>query len=71
MSVEEFYNKEAKSYDNSRWTGPIGNYVHAQYERLVAESLPIIPGAKYLEIGCGTGRFYRASGVQRSEPHGR
>lgn len=57
MNVEEFYNNEAKAYDTLRWTGPIGNYVHRQYERLVAESLPIIPGARYLEVGCGTGRF--------------
>ncbi|HEY0967249.1 MAG TPA: class I SAM-dependent methyltransferase [Opitutaceae bacterium] len=57
MNVEEFYNNEAKAYDTLRWTGPIGNYVHRQYERLVAEALPIIPGARYLEVGCGTGRF--------------
>jgi 2-polyprenyl-3-methyl-5-hydroxy-6-metoxy-1,4-benzoquinol methylase len=57
MNVEEFYNSEAEAYDTLRWTGPIGSYVHRQYERLVAESLPIIPNAKYLEVGCGTGRF--------------
>lgn len=57
MNVEEFYDREAKAYDALRWKGPIGAYVHTQYERLVSEAVPIIPGAKYLEVGCGTGRF--------------
>lgn len=66
MNVEEFYNKEAKAYDTLRWSGPIGNYVHGQYERLVKAAVPVIPEAKYLEVGCGTGRFtttYAAHGL--------
>lgn len=57
MDVEQFYDNEAKAYDNLRWTGPVGSYVYAQYDRLVAEMVPIDLAAKYLEVGCGTGRF--------------
>jgi 2-polyprenyl-3-methyl-5-hydroxy-6-metoxy-1,4-benzoquinol methylase len=57
MDVEEFYSREAHRYDELRWRGPIGEYVHRQYERLVLECVPQDENAKYLEIGCGTGRF--------------
>jgi ubiquinone/menaquinone biosynthesis C-methylase UbiE len=57
MSVEEFYNQEAERYDALRWSGPVGTYVHRRYEELVFEAVPILSEAKYLEIGCGTGRF--------------
>ncbi len=56
-TVEEFYNKEALQYDERRWAGPVGQYVHETCARIVAKSVPIIEGARYLEIGCGTGRF--------------
>jgi 2-polyprenyl-3-methyl-5-hydroxy-6-metoxy-1,4-benzoquinol methylase len=57
VNPEHFYDKEAATYDQRRWSGPIGRYVRATYEELVTEAVPILPGAKYLEIGCGTGRF--------------
>jgi ubiquinone/menaquinone biosynthesis C-methylase UbiE len=66
MSVEEFYNQEAARYDALRWSGPVGTYVHRRYEELAFEAVPILPNAKYLEIGCGTGRFtapFAAKGI--------
>ncbi|MEO8164124.1 MAG: class I SAM-dependent methyltransferase [Betaproteobacteria bacterium] len=55
--VESFYDEEASTYDAKRWHGPIGQYVHSTYQRLVFEVTPIDPQKQYLEIGCGTGRF--------------
>jgi SAM-dependent methyltransferase len=66
MNVEEFYDNEAIAYDQLRWTGSIGRYVHQQYEKLVSASVPIRADSKYLEVGCGTGRFtvpFAAKGV--------
>jgi ubiquinone/menaquinone biosynthesis C-methylase UbiE len=66
MSVEEFYNQEAERYDALRWSGPVGTYVHRRYEELAFEAVPILSEGKYLEIGCGTGRFtapFAAKGI--------
>lgn len=55
--IKEFYDNEALTYDQRRWTGPIGRYVHDVYERLVFEITPLSESTKLLELGCGTGRL--------------
>lgn len=55
--IEDFYTREAEEYDAKRWTGPIGSYVYKTYNRLASEAVEPQRGLKFLEIGCGTGRF--------------
>lgn len=55
--VKEFYDSEASTYDQRRWFGPIGRYVHDTYERLVFEIVPLSEDTRLLELGCGTGRL--------------
>lgn len=55
--VQSFYDAEAAQYDNLRWRGAVGEFVHDTYERLVRDSLSRLDVETCLEVGCGTGRF--------------
>lgn len=57
MQTAEFYDAEARLYDQKRWGRPAGARLGNFHQRLVLSMLARIQGKKILEVGTGTGRF--------------
>lgn len=55
--VIEHYNREAVAYDASRTDSPSGRRLTRFESRWLTRHLPGQPGARILEMGCGTGRL--------------
>ena len=65
--VKDYYNKIAKEYDSSRFDNTYGQFIERQERKFLDKHL--LPGARILNLGCGTGRFmeYCSDGADFSE----
>ncbi len=55
--VQQFYGKDAISYDAARWLLPAGQYNNRVQQEIVTELLGPFSGERVLEVAVGTGRF--------------
>jgi ubiquinone/menaquinone biosynthesis C-methylase UbiE len=53
----DFYEWEAETYDEKRWSTPSGRYVNAVQKGIVLDWVNELSGQKVLDVATGTGRF--------------
>ena len=68
QAVRAYYDGIAARYDESRFGNSYGRYLDAQERPLLRRWLPAVPGARVLDLACGTGRLleFASLGVDAS-----
>jgi len=66
--IEKYYDRIAKSYDESRFSNTYGQFIHAQETAILKNWLRGVDPHKTLDVGCGTGRFlpFAENGLDQS-----
>lgn len=66
--IEKYYDRIAKTYDESRFSNTYGQFIHAQETAILKNWLRGTDAAKILDVGCGTGRFlsFAENGLDQS-----
>lgn len=57
IEVKNFYDNDAKNYENSRFTTSIGRYNNNVHKEIVMNVTDSWAGKKVMDLCCGTGRF--------------
>lgn len=57
MQVKNFYDNDAKNYENSRFTTSVGQYNNNVHKEIVMNVTDSWTGKKVIDLCCGTGRF--------------
>jgi len=67
--INDYYNKTAQNYDNSRFGNSYGEFIDYQEKAIVTKLLKDIPRSQTLDMPCGTGRFldFADFGIDASE----
>jgi ubiquinone/menaquinone biosynthesis C-methylase UbiE len=68
MSVIEYYNEQARDYDQSRFSNSYGKYIDLAERSILDDWLKNIDKQTVIDFGCGTGRFldYAMTGMDAS-----
>lgn len=66
--LHAYYDGIAAGYDASRFGNSYGRYLDAQERAILQRWLPAVPGARVLDLACGTGRLldFASVGVDTS-----
>ncbi len=63
QAVCAYYDGIAAQYDESRFGNSYGRYLDAQERPVLRRWLPAVPGARVLDLACGTGRLLAFASV--------
>ncbi|RTL45596.1 MAG: class I SAM-dependent methyltransferase [Burkholderiales bacterium] len=68
QALTSYYDGIAATYDDSRFGNSYGRYLDGQERGLLRRLLPAAPGARVLDLACGTGRLlsFASLGVDAS-----